>query len=218
MPYCTNCGTEIGATYDFCNACGAAVAVSAPVGYPISINRIVGLVILTYGLYLIYWFYLTWRQYKDHTGHEVYPVWHALTLLVPVYGLFRTHAHMRSYNELISKYGLLGGISVGWVVAAVLVSIVLDNAALEITGGFQFEYYTFGAALAAAIIYMVSMMLVIWTLKHVQTNLNRYWSSLENVKFAPSKVRVGEVVFSIIGLLAWSDTISGLLSESYRAA
>ena len=30
--------------------------------------------------YLFYWFYLTWRQYRDHTGDTAYPVWHALTL------------------------------------------------------------------------------------------------------------------------------------------
>ena len=68
-------------------------------------TRILLMAVLSYGLYLFYWFYLTWKQYRDHTGREAFPVWHALTLVVPIYGLFRTHAHVRSFKELMVNSG-----------------------------------------------------------------------------------------------------------------
>ena len=70
--------------------------------------------VLSYGLYLFYWLYLTWKQYRDHTGQEVFPVWHALTLAVPIYGLFRTHAHVRSFKELMFSSGVTSTLSPGW--------------------------------------------------------------------------------------------------------
>ena len=87
----------------------------------ISTERIVLLSILTYGLYLLYWFYLTWKHYRDHTKKEAYPVWHALTLFVPVYGLFRTHGHVRSFKELGLGSGVRTSLSPGWAVVGVLV-------------------------------------------------------------------------------------------------
>lgn len=54
-------------------------------GAYISMTRIILLVIASYGVYPIYWMYRTWKQYRDHTGAEAYPVWHALTQLVPNY-------------------------------------------------------------------------------------------------------------------------------------
>lgn len=53
----------------------------------ISMRRILFMTIASYGLYLVYWFYVTWKQYKDNTGERAYPVWHALTLLIPIYNL-----------------------------------------------------------------------------------------------------------------------------------
>ena len=200
------------------SAYGTAKDQTARTGYPISLNRILILTIVSFGFYLIYWFYLTWRDYRDHTGSEAYPIWHALTLFVPIYGLFRIHAHMRSYNELMRKSGLHSGISIGWVVTVALVAGVFDNAALNLSGGLAFDSYTLGAAVASEILFAISLTLVVGLLLHVQSILNRYWAGLENVQIVPSKVRPGEVLCVIIGLLAWSDTLQSLLSASYRGA
>ena len=68
--------------------------------------RVLTMTVVSAGLYLLYWFYLTWRLYRDSTGMKAYPVWHALTLFVPIYSLFRTHAHMRVYSEAMSAQNL----------------------------------------------------------------------------------------------------------------
>ena len=39
----------------------------------ISLPRIVSLTVLSYGLYALYWTYVTWKQYRDHTGATAYP-------------------------------------------------------------------------------------------------------------------------------------------------
>jgi hypothetical protein len=54
----------------------------------ISPARVVLVSALSYGLYLVYWFYLTWKHYRDHTGREAYPVWHALSLSGTRMGFF----------------------------------------------------------------------------------------------------------------------------------
>ncbi|HAA94660.1 MAG TPA: hypothetical protein DCE26_03110 [Dehalococcoidia bacterium] len=216
MPFCANCGSEVGGTFNFCNVCGTATSDTPVVGHPISLERVVVLSFLSFGLYIIYWFYLTWRQYRDHTGNEAYPVWHALAFVIPIYGWFRAHAHMRSYNELIRGAGLGTDIAVGGVVTALIVSVVLDNVALNFTGSWDYEGYSFGSALASAILYSASLLIGLAVLIHAQTNINRYWMSLDNVRLAPARLRVGEVVFSIIGALAWLDTLLSLFSASYR--
>ncbi len=81
--------------------------------------------VLSYGVYLFYWYYLTWKQYRDHTGQEAFPVWHALTLFVPIYGWFRFHAHVRTYKELMLRDGAPNSLNPGWAVVIFIVSSLL---------------------------------------------------------------------------------------------
>ena len=153
MPFCPNSGTESEATQQFCRHCGAALAATVagrqtvgPASIPatgvrvlpyyLSPTRILVMTVLTYGLYLFYWRYLTWKQYRDHTGQEVFPVWHALTLFVPIYNLFRTHAHIRTYKELMVNSGVASTLSPGWAVGLVAISVVLDGVSFNVSGGF----------------------------------------------------------------------------------
>ena len=218
MPYCTNCGAEADASNNFCHVCGTAMEQTARLAFPITPNRILILTIISFGAYLFYWIYLTWKHYRDHTGREAYPIWHALTLFVPIYGLFRIHAHMRSYNELMTDSGLQNSISAGWVVIVMIISFAVDNVALELGGGWALNDYSFGAAVASEILFAISLTLIIGMLLHVQTNLNQYWASLKDAVIVPSKVSVGEVLCVLFGVFAWSDTLQSLLSESYRSA
>ena len=231
MPHCPYCGTQVESSYSFCSACGRAlpeggptstaqqipVELQQPLGHLIAVRRVLLMTVLSYGLYLFYWFYLTWKHYRDHTRSEAYPIWHALTLLVPIYGLFRTHAHMRSYKELMLNAGLITNISAGWAVVLVLIAAILDNLSLNLAGGItSFGEITQRAAVAMALINAVSILILAGLLVHVQRNINRYWLSLGNKRLAASRIGVGEVIFGLVGLLAWFDTLASLLSASYR--
>ena len=149
MPFCSNCRQEHHPQDAFCSNCGARIAQEpAPSGgnysgetqelrYHISPHRVILMTILSYGLYLFYWFYLTWKQYRDHTGWEASPVWHALTLLVPIYAYFRTHAHMRSFRELMVQANMSCSIDTGLAVLVVIAVTVLEFLSSQITGGFE---------------------------------------------------------------------------------
>src|SRR2546423_13224000 len=59
------------------------------------------LVVATFNLYALWWLGLTWWQLKQEDGDSgKRPVWHVLAMLVPVYGYFRFHAHMRTISRL----------------------------------------------------------------------------------------------------------------------
>ena len=174
--------------------------------------------LLSDDLYLFYWFYITWQQYRDHTGERVFPMWHTLSLIVPIHGLFRTHAHMRSFKEFMLNAGVLCSIAVGWAVVLVMVSTLLDNVSLRVNGGFfNFGEVSAGAALVSALLDLGSIAVVLGLLLHVQQNLNRYWTSLDNVTLVDLNVGAGEVILAVIGVLTWIITIASIVSPAFRA-
>jgi hypothetical protein len=55
----------------------------------------------TFNLYALWWLGRTWWQLKQEdkdAGKR--PIWHVLAMLVPIYGYFRFHAHMRTIRSL----------------------------------------------------------------------------------------------------------------------
>ena len=146
-------------------------------------------------------------------------MWHTLSLIIPIYGLFRTHAHMRSFKELMLGAGVPCTIAVGWAVVLVLISTVFDNASLRVNGGFfSFGEVSFGAALGSALLDLASIAVVLGLLLHVQQNLNRYWASLDNVTLVDLNVGAGEVILAVIGVLTWIIILASIVSPAFRAA
>ena len=101
MRYCPQCGTQVQVGGAFCANCGRNLrqaqdhgsgiapastserqVVTTELRYRVSPNRVLLMTIISFGLYLFYWFYLTWKQYRDHTREEAFPFWHTLTLLI----------------------------------------------------------------------------------------------------------------------------------------
>jgi len=232
MPFCPYCSHQVQSTHIFCGGCGKALpaesssypeeAPAAPpqqtLAYRISPTRILIMTLLSDGLYLFYWFYITWQQYREHTGNRVFPMWHTLSLIIPVYGLFRTHAHMRSFKELMLNAGVRCSIAVGWAVVLIMVSSILDNVSLRLNGGFfNFGEVSAGPAFISASLDLASIAVVLGLLLHVQQNLNRYWASLDNVTLVDLNVGIGEVILAVIGVLTWIITIASIVSPSFRA-
>ena len=81
------------------------------------------LVFATLNLYAIWWLGRTWSQIKHEDGDTgKAPYWHALAMLVPIYGYFRFHAHMRAIAGLARvPIGLEPGtMTLAWAVLNVL--------------------------------------------------------------------------------------------------
>ena len=215
MPVCAICGTEIAPEASFCQACGHALR-TREVGwnYRISPTRIMVMSVLSWSLYLFYWMYLSWKHYRDHTGEQVYPIWHSLTIGVPIYGFFRAHAHARSYKELMTLANIENTLDPGAVVKALVAFWVLGVIENTLIASETTQLVATGTLL----IDILSVVIVAWVLLHLQENINRYWYTVSNGVVQDARVGVGEVIFAIMGVFLWFDTFATLLSSDYRNA
>lgn len=67
--------------------------------YVVSKTKFMTLFMLTFGLYLLYWAYKNWQQFKQASGQPMWPIARAIFML------FYTHALYREANTLIKKNG-----------------------------------------------------------------------------------------------------------------
>lgn len=231
--FCPQCGTEVRSGSQFCANCGHRFAAEGaddthygdddnsygaadrnlpiPIDMPyrIPLDRVLLMTVLSFGLYIFYWHYLTSKHYRDYTREEAYPIWHALTLLVPIYSLFRTHAHMRVFRDLMMNAGLTTTISAWWAVGAILVTNALDYRAFWLLTA---ETASFSDAMLSLVLSVGSLSIVAWLLLHVQSNLNSYWNNLTDGRVANAKIGVGEVILAVIGVFSWFDSIGSVLA------
>ena len=168
--------------------------------YYIPPNRIVLLTVLSAGLYIFYWMYITWRHYRDHTGETAYPIFHALSLMVPVYQFFRLHAHMRVFQELMEARDVPSTLSplraVGIYFGVVMLEMVAFRLVAEptLTGTQQVAYFAINA---------VQVIVLTWLSAHAQGNLNRFWQRRLGSRLGPAPLSPVEIALVILGLLEW---------------
>ena len=138
---CSYCGEINTEESNFCSNCGAGDFKEIPPGLAsrlsstseasnavkLGTGRVGLLSVLSFGLYLFWWYYITWKQLASETREEHYPVWHSLTLIVPIYNLFRMHRHVSVINDLASRVGLTISLSAGTAVVLLLVSSILET-------------------------------------------------------------------------------------------
>lgn len=169
--------------------------------YYIPPNRIVLLTVLSAGLYIYYWMYVTWRHYRDHTGETAYPIFHALTLLVPVYNLFRLHEHIRVYQELMAARGVpttlspLRAVLIYLGVFLLAVMSYLLPVETPIMPAQQAAYAVINAGEAS---------LIAWLLWQTQANLNRFWQHRLGPRLGWAPLSPVELAVVALGfLLGW---------------
>ena len=237
--HCPHCGAEAQGDSLFCASCGRPMVngsePDAPVPYLISPNRILFMSFLSFGLYLLYWLYKTWKHYKEHTGAEAYPIWHALTLFIPIYSSFRAHAHFRTFGELGSRVGLdlrfSPGLAFSIVLAGFILSIVAGGiSSVEVvqvvdpvtgeqainpdTGEGLTEIInpTRSELIVSLLLRMVSIVAGIWMLLHAQPRINYFWNHVYGGRLRGMSLGKGEALISVLGVLAWFGTINSVLS------
>ncbi len=143
-------------------------------GAYISAVRITLLSMVSLGVYWLYWMYLTWKQYQVHTvelaaetGATHYPVWHALTQLVPVYGWFRYYAHVRQYKALLVGRGVPDTLNVGLLTTVVVMSSIVGFFAgvmrdLELSSGAGVSGGVFVSGVILGIVALVVPIIVLF--------------------------------------------------------
>ena len=198
---CAQCGQLNRSHANYCSACGAQgfAEVTLEQGeagpaYPplatesyalrLSIARIIILSIVTSGLYVFYWLYLTWKHLQSETGDVHYPFWHALTFLVPVYGLFRIHRHIAVIQAASQRAGvealLTPALAVTMLALYWLLAMLSANSA---------SFGTF------VVLNLIRLALITTVIVRAQATLNNYWSSVKGEALARVPLGGGEVRF-----------------------
>ena len=202
-----------GVPYDSSPAGGVSTAAAHDDALPyfIPTNRVALLTVLSAGLYIFYWMYITWRHYRDHTGETAYPIMHALSLMVLVYQFFRLHAHMRVYQELMDTRGVPSTLSplraVGLYFGVVMLEMVAFRLVAEptITGLQQVAYFA---------INLVQVVVLTWLISHAQRNFNRYWQHRLGARLSTTPISMVEVALVLLGLLEWGLMIIILIDPT----
>lgn len=180
--------------------------------YYIPPARVVVLTLLSSGLYVFYWMYLTWRQYRDHTGEIAYPIMHALALLVPVYQFFRLHAHIRVYQELMEQRGVPTTLNPLRAVLIYFGVVLLGMVSFMIPAE---QTVTLSQQATYVIINVGQATLLAWIMWQAQTNLNRFWRHRLGMRLGWIRISVPELALVAIGfLLGWGMLLIILVDPS----
>ena len=181
-----------------------------PYGCRISQGRIIALSIISMGIYWLYWMYRTWQQYRDHTLEQAaetrqthYPVWHGLTQLLPVYGWFRFHAHIRHYKALMQERGVADGLNLGALTTIVVINVIAGWLGGSIRGSNNDLLAAMGS-----IITMVTILVSIVILCQIQSNLNNYWHAVGGAPAQNARFGKGGVVCVVLGVLFWTGVVA----------
>ena len=185
-------------------------------GCRISPTRIVLLSVVSMGIYWLYWMYRTWKQFRDHTpelaaatGQRHHPVWHGLTQLVPVYGWFRFHAHIREYQTLMQERGVSDNLNLGLLTTIAVASSLMS----WIGGSIRQEYMPDGVALAGFVITSIAVALSIAVMLTVQSNLNYYWADVGGGLERDARFGKGESLCIVLGVLLWLTVVASAFAS-----
>ena len=170
----------------------------------LSARRIVLLSVLSAGLYYLPWAYLTWKQMAHEVDGTFHPVWHALSLLVPVYAQFRIHRHTALIRELAATPGREPTLS-----PLAVVAILATAMAIGLLGLGESSPLIVASLLVANVALVTPA--VVWS----QGELNRYWARTRGDALRRAPLGVGEIVAATGGLgFVWSVPLVLVLFEN----
>lgn len=182
-----------------------------------SVLRVLGLMIITSGLYLFYWFFVTKNQLKRESKNDQHVGWQTVGLIVPILNAFVLYWFYRDINRVrdTEKLSLFPAV---WyvVVPYVLVTLALVigiGAVVSIIGAIgsglndQSEA-ALGLAGAGVVTGLFAMLILIVAgilqytfLGLAISKLNHYWDQRTGGKAAAAGWGKGEIVVVVVGLL-----------------
>lgn len=205
---CPYCGHVSPADSTSCAQCGASDDPNEPIPWHafftrpadktpsdavyLSMGRVLGLTAATFGLYQVYWLYVTWKHLASETEDAHYPLWHTLAILfVPIYGWFRLHKHVALVAKLARAQGVDTTLSPLLAVFMWFLSSVLQALTLQMEDP--------GTALS---ITLFALALLVTFLVWAQMPLNAYWERVRSGLRAPP-LAVVEVILLALGVFSW---------------
>ena len=136
-------------------------------GYQTALWLVLLLCLVTAGLYLPIWMGLTWSELKRaYRDVHMYPVWHGLSGLVPIYGWMRFYEHCIAINQAVEHQGGVAIVRPGWATAAIVVGSAAGLGSAWTLGGWF------------VLLWVASSGLFAGALTHAQKGVNYYRRSL----------------------------------------
>jgi ribosomal protein L40E len=210
---CAQCGEVAAQESSYCRKCGhnqfqelspelaskleAIETLASSTWLRIEASRLIIASILSGGLYIFFWLYITWKQLAQETHEEHFPVWHALTWAVPFYQLFRLHRHATVIQGLATQAGVPTTLNPGTIVALALASFGLGMVSLlAVSPGLSMMLGIIGIAVTTTII--------VWN----QGALNAYWVTRHGDKLRSAPIGPAEVIIVLLGIFVWISTLA----------
>jgi len=159
--------------------------------------------VCTFGLYLLWWIGASWAEMKRELRDEgMHPFWHAVSMIVPIYGQFRVHAHYATINTMLAAAGASLRLRPGAMVVLVVLFGVLNRIVREDIPAVVWVPLALVATACAAVMVV-----------HGQRGLNAYFQSLPDRTVTP-RVHPIEWIVIVVGAIFWILVlIGGFLPE-----
>lgn len=161
---------------------------------------VAALVWASFGVYVPFWVGLHWAEMKRELDDDrMYPVWHALSMVVPIYSFFRFHANFRVLNDLLagtrSTHRVRPLLAVAtFVMVNLLVGFPVDDIMIMTMN------------------LIVGVAAVSWVLHHGQAGMNAYWDARPE-RETTDAIKAWERLLLPFGAAMWALVILSLLLE-----
>lgn len=181
---------------------------------------IAGLTVATFGLYWYWWVGKSWAEMKREVRDpDMDPIGHALSMVVPINGWFRLHAHFGILNELLERVGSSRRLEPSLAVIWAIIASVVSQASMRLSSLAVSDFTTDDVTLAIVLSLFGTLLTVGWVV-YGQQALNDYWD--RQVR-RPLRYQVGVwqwLVLVLGGLRVIYDlvTMLGVLVASFMLA
>lgn len=112
--------------------------------YVVSIKKFSVLFIATMGIYLVYWFYKNWSNYKKATNDSIWPVARAIFSIFFVHSLFEQVSYRKEKQDRDTEWDYKAGATM--IVVLMIVQRLLDRFSMKEIGS---PFTDIGSILAA---------------------------------------------------------------------
>jgi hypothetical protein len=152
--------------------------------------------------YSFWWLWMSWREMKRIRGDaSMSPFWHAFAMFgIPIYGLFRFHAHFRTIDELLAEARVPVRAGAGLLTLVFFLLLTVLYASLGVAAAAA----TIGAPSSLA---PLSLLIVATAYAYIvgtgQAALNAYYGSLSGVE-VPERGHAFEWIFVVLFALAFA--------------
>jgi hypothetical protein len=160
----------------------------------LSITKFVTFMILTLGLYFVFWYYKNLEYIEDYGRKDINTTLRFLGLFVPILNIFLIYDEFIIIKEINQNKFIKVTWSPGWMTFWLIFLYGLERFLI---------YFTDENSLMRIILYIGIVFIICFPLIEVQDSLNDYWNIIQKKFPKRNSFSKGEIVFVVIAALIW---------------